>query len=92
MHYQQSGSNWDLTKDSLLAVMGKKKNDTVRRWISLVKDLPPGVRTWLQGHPTFSYYTVVDNKYMVGGQSELSKFRLTEEWAIVALGWRIFYY
>ena len=87
-YWAREGKDWAKARDALVAVLGSQKLSTVSRWVTIARDLNEAILLHLSvlNLRQLAQAFVVQNKYLVG-RGEEARFRLSDEWAKVALTW-----
>ena len=83
----RSSKDWSAVTKNLLEVLGMSKRSTVQRWVALARDLDSDVLAYIQAkQPGMAQDYVINNKYLMG-RGESTRFRLSANFAKVAINW-----
>ena len=85
MNKKAPGGDWGLTQKLLQGILGDAKRATCYRWVCLARDLHEEVLNYIKTtrkHLTVGF--VADNKFLLG-RGESARFKMTTEFACVAL-------
>ena len=87
-YFEEEGKDWSKAEKSILEALGQHKRRTISRWLILARDCSEAALNHMTeiGLKELPMKYVVENKYLVGKVAD-ARYRLTDDWAKVALTW-----
>jgi hypothetical protein len=84
--YEKHRKDWALAKQEMLQVMGAAKESTIKRWITLAKELPDGLLPFVKQWRHLPQNFFIGNRHLTGTGEE-KRFKLSPTYAKVAFNW-----